>query len=124
LKKDTKFVWDDIAQDSFDALKHALTNAPLIHPPNYHQDFLLYLAATDSTIAMVLVQDDESHEEHVIYYLSRGLTATEINYSHVEKLAMVAVQSVQRFRHYILLCKTTVIFDSNPMQHILTKQVL
>ena len=124
LKKDTKFAWDDIAQASFDALKHVLTNAPLIHPPNYHQDYLLYLAAADNTLAMVLVQEDESHEEHVIYYLSRGLTPTEINYSHVEKLALAVVQVVQRFPHYILLRKTAMIYDCNPMQHILTKQVL
>lgn len=73
---------------------------------------------------MVLVQEDESQEEHVIYYLIRGLTITEMKYSHVEKLAPVAVQVMQRFRHYILLCKTTVIFDCNPMQHILMKQVM
>jgi len=84
LKQDTKFSWDNIAQESFDAMKHALTNTSLIHPPNYHQDYLLYLAAADNTIAMVLVQEDKSHEDHVIYYLSRGLTPTTMNYSHVE----------------------------------------
>jgi len=124
LTKDTKFAWDDIAQRAFDTLKHSLTHAPLIHPPNYHQDYLLYLAATDNTIGMVLVHEDESHEENVVYYLSRGLTATKMNYSHVEKLALVVVQAVQHFRHYILLQKTTVISDCNSMQHILTKQVL
>jgi len=78
----------------------------------------------DNTIVMVLVQEDESHEEHVIYYLSKGLTPTKINYSHVEKLALDVVQVVQRFQHYILLRKTTVTSNCNPMQHILTKQVL
>lgn len=37
---------------------------------------------------------------------------------------MAAVQAVQRFRHYILLRKTTVISDCNPMIYILTKQLL
>jgi hypothetical protein len=73
---------------------------------------------------MVLVQEDESHDEHVIYYLSRSLTTTETKYLHVEKLALAAVQAVQRFRHYILLRKTTVISNCNPMQHILTCQLL
>jgi hypothetical protein len=35
-----------------------------------------------------------------------------------------AVQEVQRFRHYILSRKTTVISHCNPMQHILTRQLL
>jgi hypothetical protein len=73
---------------------------------------------------MVLVQYDESHDEHVIYCLSRSLATSKINYSHVEKLALATVQAIQNFRHYILLCKTTVISDFNPMQHILTRQVL
>lgn len=124
LKQNTTFYWDEIAQKYFDALKHALTHAPLLHPPNYNQDYFLYLAASHSTIGMVLVQEDEFGTEHVIYYLSRTLNPTELKYSHVEKLALAAVQAVQRFRHYILLCKTTVISDCNSMIYILTKQLL
>jgi hypothetical protein len=55
LKKDVHFYWDDVAQRSFDALKHALTTAPLLQPPKYNKDFLLYLATVESTIGMVLV---------------------------------------------------------------------
>ena len=84
----------------------------------------MYLAASHSTIGMVLVQEDEFNNEHVIYYLNRTLHATELKYFHVEKLALAAVQAVQRFRHYILLRKTTVISDCNPMTYILNKQFL
>lgn len=37
---------------------------------------------------------------------------------------MAVVQVVQRFFHYILLRRTTAISDRNPMQHILTRQLL
>ena len=84
----------------------------------------MYLVASYSTIGMVLVQEDEFGTEHVIYYLSRTLNPTELKYSHVEKLALAAVQVVQRFRHYILLRKTMVISNCNPMIYILTKQLL
>jgi hypothetical protein len=63
-------------------------------------------------------------QEHVIYYLSRGLVGPELNYTHVEKLALEAVHVVQRFRHYILLCKTTVIAIVNPFQYVLTRWVI
>jgi len=36
LKQNTPFFWDEIADKSFDALKHALTHVPLLHPPNYN----------------------------------------------------------------------------------------
>jgi hypothetical protein len=52
LHKDTPFICDENAQRSFDALKHALTHTPLLHPLNYAQDYILYLVASTSTIAM------------------------------------------------------------------------
>jgi hypothetical protein len=59
LKKDVPFLCDEAAQRSFDALKHALTTSPLLRPPNYNKDFLLYLVVAESTIGMVLVQEDD-----------------------------------------------------------------
>ena len=103
LKKDTPFYWDEQAQESFDALKRALASAPVISPPDYSHDFLLYVAASMETIGMVLVQEDEELQEHVIYYLSQNLIDVEIRYSHVENLALVIVHAIQRLRHYILL---------------------
>jgi hypothetical protein len=49
---------------------------------------------------------------------------TETKYLHVEKLALAAVQAFQHFWHYILSRKTMVISNCNPMQHILTCQIL
>ena len=55
FKKGVPFIWDDRAQRSFDALKVALASMPIISPPNYQKDFLLYLAASDTIVGMVLV---------------------------------------------------------------------
>ena len=55
LKQDTPFVWDETAQLTFEALKKALLWAPLLRPPDYSRDFILYLAAYESTIGVVLV---------------------------------------------------------------------
>ena len=123
LKKGIPFHWDQVAQASFDALKDTLIRASLMYSPNYQNDYYLYLATADTTIGMVLVQE-ENGIEHPIYYLSHNLNDTESKYSYVEKLALAAVQAVQRFRHYILLRKTTVISDCNPMTYILSRQLL
>ena len=111
LKKDTPFFWDDQAQRAFDNLKHALTHSLVIHPPNYSKDFLLYIAASISTIAMVLVQKNPDSQEHVIYYASKNLMDSETRYSRVEKLALAMVIAVQKFGHYIFLRTTTVLAD-------------
>jgi hypothetical protein len=120
LNKDFPFHWDEAAQRSFTTLKSALTSSPLLRPLDYNQDLLLYLAATESTIGMVLFQEDNFLSEYLIYYLSRGLVGLELNYSHIEKLVLVAVHTVQWFHHYILFHKTTIISVINPFQYILT----
>ena len=73
---------------------------------------------------MVLVQTDDVHLEHVIYYLSRRLVDAELKYPYVEKLALVVAFDVHKFRHYIILRTTTVISDANPMKYILSHQIL
>jgi len=73
---------------------------------------------------MVLVQTDDQHNEHVIYYLSDGVVGTEFWYPYIEKLALEVVYVVQQFQHYILLQTTTIVFDMNPMQYILARHIL
>ena len=93
-KQDTPFLWDETAQLTFEKLNKALLSTSLLRPPDYTRDFILYLAASKSTIGVVLVQEDEKLQEHVVYYLSRALASLELRYSHVEKLALAVVYVV------------------------------
>ena len=93
----------------------------MIHPPDYSKDFLLYIASSATTIAMVLVRDNLHGQEHMIYYASKNLLDSETRYSHVEKLALATVIAVQKFCHYILLRTTIILADHNLMYYILTR---
>ena len=95
LKKDSPFFWDDQAQWAFDNLKHALTHSPVIHPPDYSKDFLLYIAASTTTIAMVLVQDNHDGQEHTIDYASKNLMDSETRYSLLFKNFVTTFCSAQ-----------------------------
>ena len=101
-------------QLAFKALKKSLLSVPLLCPPDYSRDFILYLDTSESTIGVVLVQEDDKLQEHVLYYLNHALAGPKLRYSHVEKLALVVVYVVQRLRHYILLRTTIVVVDVNP----------
>ena len=48
----------------------------------------------------------------------------EFKYSYIENLAFAAIQAFWRFLHYILLWKTTIVSDCNPMTYILSCQLL
>ena len=116
----TPFVWDETAQLAFEALKKALLSAPLLRSPDYSRDFILYLAGSELTIGVILVQEDDKLQDHVVYYLSRALAEPKIRYSHIEKLAFATVYVVHRLRHYILLRTTTVVANVNPFQYVLS----
>lgn len=124
LKKGVPFVWDDRAQQYFDALKKDPTSTPLLSPLDYNKDFLLYLVVSDTTIGMVLVQTDDHHTKHVINYLSKVLVGIELYYPYIDKLALATAYVVQCFRHYIILRTITVVFEANPMKYILSCQIL
>ena len=65
LKQDTPFLWDETAQLAFEDLRKDLLLEPLLRLPYYSRDFILYLAVSESTIGVVLVQEDDKLGEHV-----------------------------------------------------------
>ena len=48
LKINTPFIRDQAAQKSFEALKKVLFAAPLLHPLDYTNEFILYLSTSYS----------------------------------------------------------------------------
>jgi len=51
---------DEFLQRPFDALKKELVSAPFLSPLYYNIYLLLYLVVVESTIGMVLVQEDDT----------------------------------------------------------------
>jgi hypothetical protein len=97
-----------------------LSNAPLISPPDYNCDYILYISASTISIVGVLVQIGDDDHEHVIYYIIKNLSRTPLKYNRKDKLSLTVILVVQKLRHYILLRTTKVIADSNPMQYFLS----
>jgi hypothetical protein len=99
-----------------------LSNAPLISPPYYDRDYILYLSSSVVSVEGVLVQLGDDGRKHVIYYINKNLSRPPLKYNHDEKLSLTVVLVVQKLCHYILLLTTKVIVDSNPMQYLLSRR--
>jgi len=65
-----------------------------------------------------------NRQEHIIYYISKQLSEPTLNYSHDEKMDLTVVHSVQKLFHYILIWKSNVVENANPMQYILGHRVI
>ena len=77
-------------------------------------NFFIHVATSEEMVGMVLVQEDEKLQDHLIYYLSRNLIDMELCYTHVEKLALATVHVIQCLRHYIFLPQNFSVAHINP----------
>ena len=122
-----KFVWASEHQKAFDALKLALTIAPVLGYPNFKREFILETEASLRGLGAVLSQVDEQGKTHVIAYASQTLRPSEKsmhNYSSA-KLGLLALKwaVIEKFRDYLLGSKFTVYTDNNPLAYIQTSKL-
>ncbi len=61
LKKDKEFKWSTEACESFDLIKKALTETPVLISPDYTKDFLLFSFASEHRVARVLLQKNDEN---------------------------------------------------------------
>ncbi len=81
MKKDISFHWNVAQAKSFEALKQALTNAPVLAFPDCSAPFILCTDASTLGVGVVLMQTDTRSINRVTAYASRKLNAAESNYS-------------------------------------------
>lgn len=118
-----KVQWTPECQASFDALKVALTSAPVLAYARYDQPFVVYTDASNQGLGAVLSQIQDG-SERVIAYASRSLHPTEqndANYSSF-KLELLALKwaVVEKFKDYLTGTHFTIYTDNNPLAHLQT----
>ena len=59
LKKDAEIKWIPEAKESFEKIKQALFQAPVLIDPNYSKEFLIFSFASEDTIVVVLLQRND-----------------------------------------------------------------
>ena len=101
LKKNVPFHWNNDHQQSFDTIKSALTQAPVLSFPDYTLPFILCTDASARGIGSVLMQRVEGQHPHVIAFASRVLNDAESRYSVTQMEALALVWSLKHFRHII-----------------------
>ena len=123
----TEFVWSKESQEGFDALKHALTTAPVLAYPDYSQTFILETDASLKGLGAVLSQKGKDGEVRVIAYASRSLRPSERfmrDYSYAKIELMALKWSVcEKFKDYLLGSKFTVFIDNNPLVYVKTSKL-
>ena len=108
------FSWSAECESSFQSLKSALTQAPILAYPDLNQNSSPFVLQTDaSTFGLVAVLEQDGR---VIAYASRTLTKCGQNYSVIQKEYLAIVYTLKQFRHYLLGRKFLLLTDHAPLQ--------
>ena len=95
-------MWDPEAQASFEALKQALSSAPVLRAFDPRRRAVLATDASSLAVAAILMQPDDEGHQHPVAYESHKLTTAERNCpAHILEL-LAAVHALRIFRHYLL----------------------
>ncbi|CAN6697874.1 unnamed protein product [Malus baccata var. baccata] len=121
LQKEVSFEFNEASEQAFNHLKDLLTSAPIITPPDWSTPFELMCDASDYAIGAVLGQR-KNKLPHVIYYASRTLNDSQLNYSTTEKELLAIVFALDKFRSYLIGTKVIVFTDHAALKYLFTKK--
>jgi hypothetical protein len=105
LRKGNEVKWTTEPRESFDQIKKALTEVPVLISPDYSKDFLIFSFASFDTVAAVLLQKNVEGLEQPISFFNRALRDAELKYNIMEKHAYALVKALKYFRVYVLHSK-------------------
>lgn len=101
FKKERAWTWTEVEQASFEKLKIALCNYPVLRPPTTTGEFILETDASGYGIGVTLLQKDENDHEYVVAYASRLLKGAELHYGITDKECLAVVYGMKTFRIYV-----------------------
>ena len=113
LRKGAIFVWTELQEQAFSALKQALTSAPVLALPDFSKQFSVETDASGTGIGAVLMQGG-----HPLAYLSRALGPRSRGLSTYEKEYMAILMAVEQWRSYLQHAEFQIVIDHRSLvQH-------
>ena len=125
LTGDVPFKMGEEELASFNALKTAITTAPVLSPPDPDpaKPFLICCDSSGKALGAVLSQGTGA-DMRVIAFESRKLNDAETRYENHDKELLAIVHALKKWRHYVQGARFTIETDNSAAKFIQTKPVL
>ena len=121
LKQSAVWAWGAEEQDAFADLQRALTEAPVLVPPDHSKDWLLYTDASDVALGAVVLQETDEGPRAVAY-LSKTLSPAERNYTTRERECLAIVTALKKWHYYFLGGREVRVYtDHNSLTYLRTQ---
>jgi len=112
LKKD-QFQWSSQATETFQTLKLAITQAPVLALPDFTKPFVLETDASGTGIGAILSQNN-----HPIVFFSKKLTPRMQKQSAYAREFYAITEAIGKFRHYLLGHKFIIRTDQKSLRSL------
>ena len=113
LKKGTLFIWTSETEASFQALKKALSSAPVLALPDFTKPFIIETDASAKGIGVVLQQLG-----HPIAYVSKALGPRAQGLSTYEKECLAILKAVDHWYYYLQSASFVVLIDQKSLTNL------
>ncbi|KAK9652865.1 hypothetical protein HCH54_010281 [Aspergillus fumigatus] len=97
-KKGVPFMWTATCKLSFEALKKAFVNAPILKSFDWTRDVVVETDSSDYVSAGVMSQYDDEGVLHPVAFFSKKLSVTECNYEIYDKELLAIVRCFEEWR--------------------------
>lgn len=77
LYKGVTYKWNEDCDKGFKPIKKYLVNPPILIPSIPWKFLILYISTTDTSLGVLLAQEDQNNKMRYIYYISRTLVSYE-----------------------------------------------
>jgi len=105
--------WGGKQHKAFDTLKEKNSIAPILPLPNLQQPFEIEIDASDYAMGVVLMQ----HGKPICYHY-KNFNSTVVNYPTYDKELYALVQSVKKWKHYLMGKETIIHTNHQPLQYL------
>ncbi|KAM0066244.1 putative nucleotidyltransferase, Ribonuclease H [Helianthus debilis subsp. tardiflorus] len=117
LRKDS-FHWSETAQSSFDQLKFALSNAPVLALPDLHQPFIVETDASSKGIGAVLMQN-----HHPLAFISKPLSPKQQALSVYDKELLAILFAIKQWHYYLISNHFIIKTDQRSLKYLIDQKI-
>ena len=117
LLQKNAFKWNEEANTAFENLKLAMTTLQVLALPDWNIPFTIETDASDVGLGAVISQNG-----NLIAFFSQKLSTRAQNKSIYERELMAVVLSVQKWRHYLLAKKFSIISNQKALKFLLEQR--
>ena len=118
LSSDSKFEWTDAQESSFNDLKYALCNPPILGFPSREKPLRLTLDGSANGLGYILSNVNADGTETVLHYGARATTKAEKHYSATDLELAALLTGIKTFSSYLINTKFEVLSDHVSLTYI------